>query len=215
MITTLMLDKGHGLLDEQGVYVTPGKRATLPDGRVVYEGVENQKYVDALTIKAKEAGFKVVYAVKPKDFRDVSLVDRVKKANRHPNRNSMLYISVHNNAANGKAFGTEIFTSVGQTLSDIYAEHILKTYKSVYPERRLRLEQSDRDMDKEANFYVLRETHMPAILIEYGFFDNPEDYDWLSNPKVIDKMAALTIDGIVSANISLYGESAWMNKDLK
>jgi N-acetylmuramoyl-L-alanine amidase len=210
MITTLMLDRGHGLLDEKGVYVTPGKRAKLPDGTMVYEGIENEKYVIALAKHAKEAGFKVIYTIPPKDFKDMSLVDRVKKANNHPNKNSMLFVSVHNNAANGTATGTEIFTSIGQTLSDVYAESILRTYQTVYPERRLRVDRTDGDLDKEANFYVLRHTHMPAILIEYGFFDTPSDYAWLSNPNTIDKMAALTIDGIVSANIELYGKDAWL-----
>jgi N-acetylmuramoyl-L-alanine amidase len=40
---------------------------------------------------------------------------------------------------------------------------------------------------------------MPAILLEYGFFDNREDYEFLSNPCNIELMAKATIDGIVSA----------------
>lgn len=207
MITTIMLDRGHGTLDKNGNYVTPGKRASFPSGEKVYEGVENNKYVMALAKYAKEAGFNVVYSVLPSNHLDVSLTERVTKANKHPSKNSMFFLSVHNNASGtGQAQGTEIFTSKGQTLSDIYAEHILKQFKSILPHRKLRTDTVDKDLDKEENFYVLRATLMPSVLIEYGFFDNYEDYKWLSDENNIDLLARCTIDGIVSANIDLYGE---------
>lgn len=206
MITTIIIDRGHGLLDKQGNYVTPGKRATLPDGRVVFEGLENNKYAKAIAKAAKEAGFNVIFTVLTTDFKDMSLVERVNKANKHPNKNSAIFLSLHNNAANGKAFGTELFTSKGQTLSDIYAQHIIDRYRISFPNRRIRTDKTDKDCDKESNFYVLARTIMPSILFEFGFFDNPTDYDWLSNEKNIDLLAKCTIDGIVSANIDLYGE---------
>jgi N-acetylmuramoyl-L-alanine amidase len=74
------------------------------------------------------------------------------------------------------------------------------------PHRKLRTDTTDKDLDKEANLYVLRATLMPSVLIEYGFFDNYEDYKWLSDENNIDLLARCTIDGIVSANIDLYGE---------
>ena len=64
-------------------------------------------------------------------------------------------------------------------------------------------------VDKESNFYVLRNTTMPSVLLEYGFFDTPKDYEFLSNQKNIDKMAKATIEGIVQAIIKLYGKQAW------
>lgn len=33
----------------------------------------------------------------------------------------------------------------------------------------------DGDLDKEANFWIIRRTKMPAILIEHLFFDNLQD----------------------------------------
>lgn len=198
MITTLILDRGHATLDKDGKYVTPGKQFVFNNGLHVYEGLENQKYVECLAKKAIAAGFKVEYTVLPNDPKDPSLVDRVKKANALKDAKNALYISVHNNAGGG--VGTEVFTSVGNTGSDKFAESILFAFKSKLRERVLRLDTKDGDMDKEENFYVLRATNMPAVLLEIGFFDNATDYAWLSDPDNIDSVCDCIISAVLKEN---------------
>lgn len=198
MITTLILDRGHATLNEQGYYATPGKQFIFPDKLHVYEGYENQKYTEALAKYGKEAGFKIEYTVKPNNPVDISLASRVTIANNLKDNKNSLYISVHNNAGGGK--GTEVFTSIGQTKSDLFAEGIINSIIEAFPKRPIRLEVKDGDKDKEENFYVLKHTYMPAVLIEYGFFDNREDYNFLSNPTNIDLLAKATINGIIKVN---------------
>ena len=214
MVNTIILDRGHATLDANGNYVTKGKKATLPDGREVFEGKENEKYVIAMAKYAELAGLRVEYTVKPTDPADPSLFARVLRANNSRNRNNSVFVSVHNNAANGTATGTEVFTSIGQTLSDNYATGIISEYEKAFPTRRIRKDLTDKDPDKEANFYVLAKTTMPAVLLEIGFFDTPSDYDWLSNHDTIDKIAKATIDGIVNTIKNLYGEEAWKNRNI-
>lgn len=214
MINTIILDRGHATLDEKGNYLTKGKKATLPDGREVFEGKENEKYVIAMAAYAVTKGLNVEYTVRPTDPADPSLFARVLKANNSRYRNSAVFVSVHNNAANGTATGTEVFTSIGQTLSDKFANAVVKKYQEVLPDRRYRLDYSDKDADKESNFYVLAKTTMPAMLLEIGFFDTPSDYDWLSNSDNITKIARATIDGIVETIKELYGEEAWANRHI-
>ena len=48
-------------------------------------------------------------------------------------------------------------------------------HKRMFPDEKYRLDYSDGDVDKEANFYVLRKTKMPAVLLEMWFFDNYND----------------------------------------
>lgn len=209
MINTIILDRGHATLDKNGKYATSGKQFKFSNDLTVYEGFENQKYVEAMAKWALHYGFNVEYTVSPIDPQDPALVDRVRKANNSVNKRSALYISVHNNAGGGKGQGTEIFTSIGQTLSDTYADFIMKEYKKTYPTRKYREDTSDGDSDKESNFYVLRHTIMPAVLLEIGFFDNMEDYKWLSNPCNIENMAKATIVGVIRAIQKLYGAEAW------
>lgn len=198
MITTLILDRGHATLNEQGHYATPGKQFIFPDKLHVYEGYENQKYTEALAKYGIEAGFKIEYTVKPNNPVDISLASRVTYANKLKDAKNSLYISVHNNAGGGK--GTEVFTSIGQTKSDIFAEGIINAIAEIFPNRPMRLDKKDGDKDKEENFYVLKNTSMPAVLIEYGFFDNREDYEFISNSNNINLLAKATISGIVNSN---------------
>ena len=97
MVTTLVIDRGHATLSASGNYITAGKQFKFPDKLHVYEGLENQKYVEALASKAKQAGFKVEFTVRPDDPADPSLFNRVLKANASKNRNNSLFIS--NNVA--------------------------------------------------------------------------------------------------------------------
>jgi N-acetylmuramoyl-L-alanine amidase len=199
MITTIILDRGHATLDTKGNYITPGKQFEFENGLRVYEGYENQKYVEALAKEALKAKLNVVYTVNPTDATDPSLVSRVKIANRLPNKDSLFYLSIHNNAGKGK--GTEVFTSKGDTRSDKYAESIIYEIQKALPTRIIRTDLKDKDKDKEEDFYVLKQTIMPAVLMEYGFFDNKEDYEFLSNPANIELFAKATIAGIIKTKI--------------
>ncbi len=213
MINVIILDRGHATLGKDGKYVTPGKQAIFPNGMHVYEGFENQKYVECLAEKFKAEGFEIEYTVNPDDASDPSLVTRVLKANASKNRRTSFYLSVHNNAGGGKGEGTEVFTSVGQTLSDKFAQGILNEIKRVLPNRKVRSDISDGDLDKEEQFYVLRKTNMPAVLMEYGFFDNLIDYKYLSNPEIINKLCEATVNGVVNTLIALYGKEAWETRN--
>jgi len=49
---------------------------------------------------------------------------------------------------------------------------------------------------KYGNFHVIRETYMPAILIEGGFITNPKEHSNLSNIGYVEKMAKAIAVGI-------------------
>ncbi|MCB1109448.1 MAG: N-acetylmuramoyl-L-alanine amidase [Chlamydiia bacterium] len=49
---------------------------------------------------------------------------------------------------------------------------------------------------KYGNFHVIRETYMPAILIEGGFITNPSEHTNLSNTGYVEKMAQSIASGI-------------------
>lgn len=214
MIDTIIIDRGHATLGKKGEYVTPGKQAVLPNGRHVYEGFENQRYAQVLASKAKVLGFNVEFTVDPTNPEDPSLYHRVLRANASKKAKTSLFVSLHNNAGgNGKGTGTEIFTSKGQTLSDKFAENMLIRIKEAYPERKIRADVSDGDLDKEENFYVIRKTSMPAVLCEFGFFDNPIDYDWLSDPCVINNLCDALMKGICDTLITLYGKDAFETRN--
>jgi len=51
----------------------------------------------------------------------------------------------------------------------------LEEAEKEFPEQKMRTDPSDGDPDKEANFYVLKHTTCPAILMEWFFMDTLKD----------------------------------------
>ena len=52
---------------------------------------------------------------------------------------------------------------------------------------------------KQANFAVLRETKMPAILLEYGFIDSRADAALLDDAAFLERLAQATATGVAEA----------------
>lgn len=92
-----------------------------------------------------------------------------------------VFISVHCNASTSPASGFEVWTSVGETQADQVAENILNAFHNAFPLRPIRRDMSDGDGDWESNFYVLRNTRCPAVLVECGFLTNTEEAAWLKD----------------------------------
>ena len=117
----------------------------------------------------------------PESARDLkdSLAKRTQKANiSHAN----IFVSIHFNAFNGKAHGAEVFalSRIGQRIARDVLDEICK------------LGYYDRGV-KSANFYVLKYTKMPAILIECAFVDSAKDMALLD----VDSMARAICQGLI------------------
>lgn len=176
---TYILDPGHGgIVNKQ--YVTPGKRSPkFEDGTQLFEGVNNREIVSML-IKAMEAeGIKCIDIVASQQ--DVALATRVDRANNLSRSKPCVYISIHSDA-NGdgsnwdQASGMSVYTSVGQTKSDEFAELVINELQDNFKDSvKWRTDKTDGDKDKEENFYVLKNTNCPAILCELGFHTNKEE----------------------------------------
>jgi N-acetylmuramoyl-L-alanine amidase len=203
MSRLILFDLGHGGIDpETNQYVTaPNKQHFHHDFGWFYEGEWNRnlmKQIDTLykqyNSKAKQ-NERIRYNWYPYDHHDVPLRSRVQSYNEMTNaQTKAVIISLHANASpnhNGRGF--EIFTSKGETLSDQYATIIGEEFKAdpvLVDSFAFRTDYaSDGDLDKEADFYVLRKTVAPAVLVEHGFFDNLEDATLLINTDIINRFA--------------------------
>ena len=163
----VLLDNGHGGLIN-GVYQTPGKRSPVwGDGSQLFEGEFNRAIVNGIIERLVRMN--IDYVVITPEHEDISLKERVIRANQY-NPNTSFFISVHSNAGGGHWF--EVFTSPGQTKSDKIATVLGEEFQLVFPSKRLRVDLSDGDIDKEERFYVLTKTRMPAVLTENFFMDN-------------------------------------------
>jgi N-acetylmuramoyl-L-alanine amidase len=107
-----------------------------------------------------------------------------------------IYLSIHANA--GGRRGWEVFTSKGETRSDRIATVFYDMINEEFPETRMRPDTSDGDPDKEAQFDVLANTKMPAVLTENFFMDNEaECKEYLLSENSRDRIAKAHFNAIV------------------
>ena len=189
----VMLDNGHGGVIN-GVYQTAGKRSPEWELGVLYEGVFNRKVVKGI-IKVLQSLKIPYYHLCPEDT-DVSLETRVSRANEFTKKSKVptYILSIHANAGGGT--GWEIFTTIGKTKADDVADVFIKYMKSLPIVHRADL--SDGDGDKESNFFILKDSIAPAVLLECAFMDNHNDYVLMNDQKFIDKVIANCVNGIIS-----------------
>lgn len=108
-----------------------------------------------------------------------SLAQRTRSAN---NWGADIFVSIHFNAFNGKAYGSEVYatSSAGKGIAQGVQDKLVE------------LGFTNRGV-KSANFYVLKHTNMPAILVECCFIDSERDMR-LFNP---DLMAVAIAQGLI------------------
>ena len=100
------------------------------------------------------------------------------------------FASIHINAGGGTGFETFIYNSAGGAT----VAHQNVIHQSILNP----LGMKDRGK-KRANFAVLRETKMSAILSENGFIDNVADANKLKSDAFLDKIAQGHVEGFVKA----------------
>lgn len=183
----IYLDPGHGI-------ETEGKRSPMwSDGRELFEHELN---LDVANRVAAELQDTVTIIPTRTDTKDIPLSKRVDIANStYQEYDKALFVSIHANLGGGT--GWEVFTSVGETESDVYATLFYEEVRKLFPDMTYRLDWSDSDPDKEIDFYVLRKTKMPAVLTENFFMDtlNP-DCEILMSEEGRQKIAMAHVNAI-------------------
>ena len=121
---------------------------------------------------------------------DLSLGERCSIAN---NQMADYFCSIHVNAGGGTGFESFIYTGAAAKTENLrYVIHnkVADYYKNAgFMDRG----------KKRANFAVLRETNMPAVLLENLFLDNEKDTVKLKDDSFIDGLAGAIADGLVAA----------------
>lgn len=162
---TICLDAGHGK-------DTPGKRCSKTcDVKETHEWVINDKVADAVEIKLKNYCCKVVRTDDKTGKNDISLLERCKKAN---SLDSDIFVSIHHNSTDkdsDKATGVEIYCypKAPESTKKIAS----KMYNSIIAANKNKGNRAQGV--RYADFYVLKNTKMHAVLIENGFMNNKED----------------------------------------
>jgi N-acetylmuramoyl-L-alanine amidase len=196
-----IFDNGHGGMID-GVYQTAGKRSPeWEDGTQLFEGEFNRSIVNRLVKLCKENNIDYVNLVDTQE--DISLRKRTDAANDihreqlQSDGKPCIYVSVHANGfSQESAHGWGVYTSIGESKSDKIAQVLFEKAEVEFPDHKMRKDTRDGDADKEANFWVLRKTSMPAILSENFFMTNREESRLLLSEEGRDRIAKIHFEMI-------------------
>ena len=204
----IILDCGHGMND-----TTKGKYSPMLDSSefnlrdlTVYqnrfrEGNFNRLIGQRLERMLKDAGFEV--HVVSDSYKDNSLNDRVKKANQIAakyGKDNCIYISIHSNAAgNGIAWNNATGVSVHCCRKS--SEKSKRLAQLIYKNILDKGYNGNRSIPKDHiwynDFFVLKNTTMPAVLVENLFYDNKSDLKKLMSDEHRDVILSYLYNGIL------------------
>lgn len=174
----IYLDPGHGGLDFGAIIKSPHfveKKLCLTTAHYTKRHLEQMGYRVSLT--------------RSRDF-FVSLPNRVNVANR---AKAGIYVGIHyNSCPNPEVSGIEVYYSDS---GDRRSASSKKLGNSVLNKTVFRTQALSRGVRK-GNFYIIRETEMPSILIEAGFLTNQMERNKIRQRVYIDDIARGIAEGI-------------------
>lgn len=181
----IALDAGHGLC-------TAGKEVTLSGYPRTKEWFLNDRISDRVEELLSDYECKVIRVGDTTGKKDISLAQRVKTAN---NMGADVYISVHHDSGVGGGYGggTTVFY---YSSSSARKEQAKKLYDSIISYTRLVGDRANPIQKK--GFYVIKNTKMPAFLIENGFMDSATDVPIIITPEHAEKTACGILKFLVS-----------------
>lgn len=190
----ILIDNGHGI-------ETLGKRS--PDSSLV-EWHYTREIACAVAMQLRLRGYDALLLTPEEE--DISLKERVRRANDHFLRHGIgdvILVSIHVNAAGMGdrwlgARGWCAYTSNGSTRADALATCLYKAAQKHLPTMHLRTDHTDGDPDYEKDFFLLKKTVVPSVLVENLFMDNREDCAFLLSDAGRAAIIALHVDGIIS-----------------
>ncbi|WP_277350511.1 N-acetylmuramoyl-L-alanine amidase [Bacillus sp. RO2] len=168
----VFIDPGHGGTDPGAVgNGLQEKNLTLQIGTRVRDMLVNE-YNDVSVLMSRTGD------------QTLSLTQRTNAANAW---GADFLLSVHINAGGGTGYEDFIYPGVGAPTT---------TYQNLIHEEIMKLVNFRDRGKKTANFHMLRESNMPALLTENGFVDNAEDAAKLKTASFIENVARGHVNGI-------------------
>ncbi|MEY8749350.1 N-acetylmuramoyl-L-alanine amidase [Alkalicoccobacillus gibsonii] len=171
-VQRIVIDAGHGGKDPGAI------------GNDLYEKVVALSVASKVRDLLIDEGYEVLMSRDSDIF--VSLEDRVQKSNKWA---ADLFVSIHANGySDPAANGVETFYYQGSTRGKQVASSIQQE-----------LAQATGNKNRgvfSADFYVLKHTSMPSVLVETGFVSNEKDAGLLKTDEYQNKAARAIVDGI-------------------
>ncbi len=192
----IVVDAGHNYGGDDGAYATH-------NGITYAERDLNMQIALKLRSELQSRGYTVIMTREESDRSTVpelqSLINRVNIAN---NINADLFVSIHHNTAGSTAKGVEVYYSSSaqdDTFGGGYSAERVANSKDLAAAVSSNIASAVGTQNrgaKDSAFKVVRNTEMPAILIETGFISNPEEAKRCADSNSQTKVAKAIADAI-------------------
>lgn len=172
----IVVDAGHG-----------GTDGGCMSGNVLEKDI-NLKIAMHIKELLGERGYEVLMTREGDET--ISLEDRVRLANEN---GATIYISIHQNSCDEEVesvHGIETYYSAGSEADSKRLAKLMQQQLTDSTDAR------DRSILENENLYVIRETTMPACLIETGFLSNKKECALLVSEEYQKQLAASIVSGI-------------------
>ncbi len=192
----IALNAGHGIN-------TPGKRCLKTiDKNETREWYLNQRICNKIQEKLKAyTGYELIRLDDTTGKTDISLKTRTDKANKF---GADFYLAIHHNAGVGGKSGGGVISIVYKTVKEgtVTASWQKDLYDAVIKNTGLKGNRSV-PLQKQ-DLHEVRESKMPAVLLECGFMDSKTDTPIILTEDFADKTAKAVVEVIVKkANLKL------------
>lgn len=181
----IIVDPGHGGFDpgKPGIKGKDEKHLNLEMALLLRDYLENAGAIVLMT-RTTDDDVDGMDGVKHKSK---DMVERKKIS-----EGGDILVSIHQNSFTQPSIhGAQVFFNQKSEDGKLLAQSIQSTIKSYTDET------NRREAKSNTNYYVLKATQMPAVIIECGFLTNPEEEQKLNNPEYQEKIALGIYIGIV------------------
>jgi len=183
-IATVLIDAGHGFANSEGVIDKgTGHGSPYYDLTGKYESDLNLAIALCLKEKLIDAGFAVIMIRESEVFETLGINDRVRRINA---LGADIMISVHGNAAGATASGARVYWNRKNRHAEIceaYAQTVTDAINSVEGTTLVEAKMY------EGDYAVVRDVHIPSVLVETCFLTNQADAQMASDPIWVERMA--------------------------
>lgn len=183
----IVLDSGHGIN-------TAGKRCMKAiDPNQTREWTLNSRICNKVeTLLKSYEGYQLLRVDDTTGKKDIAVATRVTNANKF---NADIYISVHHNAGINGGSGGGVVAFTYTKVDNITKSWRNDLYNAIINTTGLKGNRAN--PLSEGDFYVLRKTKMPAVLLECGFMDSVFDTPIILTEDFANKVAKAIVDVIV------------------
>ena len=194
-LKTIVIDPGHNFGGDDGAYATH-------NGITYIERDLNMQIAMKLKMDLENNGFNVILTRNPEDRETIAMRQSLqKRVNIANSSDAELFISIHQNSSTAAAAkGVEVYYSSEKPIygnaysykidkSKVLATNISKNLSNTIA--------TNNRGAKDEEFYVVKNTLMPSILIECGFITNREEASKLSNSTYQEKIATTISNEVV------------------